>query len=304
MGWGLRTSAPVNRGDLVIEYIGEVLDDVQMQVCTCLRSYCTVKGFYFAVVLPIPVLEFILLISRNLLPPPFLLLSLSFPPSSLIRSPSLLLSPPPLSLSLRSPLQTRMTDQRKFTPNDHNFYIMQLDTGLYVDGKHKGADSRQTLYFAVLYFTLLCCTVLYCIVLYCSEYSCVLHTVLYCIALYCTEYCTVLYCAVLYYTVRHAQTSRNSTHHVTAQCMTYHTALHGITQSLLYYPHLYHVPIPAPSRPLIPLAPSHLLTHTTFPSPSQLTPSPHSPYPFPSQAMSLGLSIIPATLTVSYSRGW
>ena len=35
--------------------------------------------------------------------------------------------------------KTRMTEQRKFTPNDHNFYIMQLDTGLYVDGKHKGA---------------------------------------------------------------------------------------------------------------------------------------------------------------------
>jgi hypothetical protein len=33
-------------------------------------------------------------------------------------------------------MQKRMADQRKFTPNDHNFYIMQLDTGLYVDGKH------------------------------------------------------------------------------------------------------------------------------------------------------------------------
>ena len=46
-----------------------------------------------------------------------------------------------------------MTDQRKFTPNDHNFYIMQLDTGLYVDGKHKGADSGQhtTLYCTVLF---------------------------------------------------------------------------------------------------------------------------------------------------------
>ena len=37
-----------------------------------------------------------------------------------------------------NPVQTRMSDQRKYTPNDHNFYIMQLDTGLFVDGKHKG----------------------------------------------------------------------------------------------------------------------------------------------------------------------
>ena len=32
MGWGLRAASHVNRGDLVIEYIGEVLDEVQMQV--------------------------------------------------------------------------------------------------------------------------------------------------------------------------------------------------------------------------------------------------------------------------------
>ena len=32
MGWGLRAAAPVDRGGLVIEYIGEVLDETQMQV--------------------------------------------------------------------------------------------------------------------------------------------------------------------------------------------------------------------------------------------------------------------------------
>ena len=68
MGWGLRATKPINQGDLVIEYIGEVIDDNTMR--------------------------------------------------------------------------TRMQNQRKLTPNDHNFYIMQLDTGLYVDGKFKGNDSR------------------------------------------------------------------------------------------------------------------------------------------------------------------
>jgi hypothetical protein len=62
MGWGLRSAAPMVEGELVIEYIGEVIDEQMMQ--------------------------------------------------------------------------TRMGDQRKYTPNDHNFYIMQLDTGLYVDGKY------------------------------------------------------------------------------------------------------------------------------------------------------------------------
>lgn len=32
MGWGLKTAAPVSRGDLVIEYIGEVLNESQIQV--------------------------------------------------------------------------------------------------------------------------------------------------------------------------------------------------------------------------------------------------------------------------------
>lgn len=36
----------------------------------------------------------------------------------------------------------RMSNQRKNNPNDHDFYIMQLDTGFYVDGKHKGNYSR------------------------------------------------------------------------------------------------------------------------------------------------------------------
>ncbi len=36
----------------------------------------------------------------------------------------------------------RMTAQRVNTPNDKDFYIMELDSGLYVDGKFKGNNSR------------------------------------------------------------------------------------------------------------------------------------------------------------------
>lgn len=36
----------------------------------------------------------------------------------------------------------RMEHQAKYTPNDHEFYIMELDNGIYVDGKHKGSESR------------------------------------------------------------------------------------------------------------------------------------------------------------------
>jgi SET domain-containing protein len=68
MGWGLRAKEFIPAGSLVIEYLGEVIDEQQMQ--------------------------------------------------------------------------TRMQNQRKFTPNDPNFYIMQLDSGLYVDGKHRGNESR------------------------------------------------------------------------------------------------------------------------------------------------------------------
>lgn len=35
-----------------------------------------------------------------------------------------------------------MIQQRQLTPNDHDFYIMELDSGLYVDGKFKGSVSR------------------------------------------------------------------------------------------------------------------------------------------------------------------
>ena len=37
---------------------------------------------------------------------------------------------------------SRMENQRKFHPNDHDFYIMEMDLGVYVDGKHKGNESR------------------------------------------------------------------------------------------------------------------------------------------------------------------
>lgn len=67
-GWGLKVIEPVAKGQLVIEYIGEVIN-----------QETTTK---------------------------------------------------------------RMADQRKFTPNDHDFYIMQLENGVFVDGKFKGNHSR------------------------------------------------------------------------------------------------------------------------------------------------------------------
>ena len=39
-------------------------------------------------------------------------------------------------------MQLRMANQRKYTPTDHDFYIMQLENGFYVDGKKKGNLSR------------------------------------------------------------------------------------------------------------------------------------------------------------------
>ena len=68
MGWGAKAIANIRDGALIIEYVGEVIDDAEME--------------------------------------------------------------------------RRMKYQREFTPNDHDFYIMQLDNGFYVDGKHKGNDSR------------------------------------------------------------------------------------------------------------------------------------------------------------------
>jgi SET domain-containing protein len=35
-----------------------------------------------------------------------------------------------------------MRYQRTYTPRDHDFYIMELQNGIYVDGKHKGNHSR------------------------------------------------------------------------------------------------------------------------------------------------------------------
>ena len=39
-------------------------------------------------------------------------------------------------------MQRRMENQRRLTPGDHDFYIMELCQGYYVDGKHKGSASR------------------------------------------------------------------------------------------------------------------------------------------------------------------
>ena len=35
-----------------------------------------------------------------------------------------------------------MNNQRTFSPRDHDFYIMELHAGVFVDGKHKGNLSR------------------------------------------------------------------------------------------------------------------------------------------------------------------
>jgi hypothetical protein len=35
-----------------------------------------------------------------------------------------------------------MTLQREQSPDDHDFYIMELDSGIYVDGREKGNLSR------------------------------------------------------------------------------------------------------------------------------------------------------------------
>lgn len=68
MGWGLRATQHIKEGDLVIEYIGEVIDENEMR--------------------------------------------------------------------------RRLETQRRDHPSDHDFYVMELDNGFYVDGKHKGNMSR------------------------------------------------------------------------------------------------------------------------------------------------------------------
>ena len=68
MGLGLKTADSVKKGALVIEYLGEIIDEEEMNA--------------------------------------------------------------------------RMHYQRTFTPRDHDFYIMELENGLYVDGKRKGNFSR------------------------------------------------------------------------------------------------------------------------------------------------------------------
>jgi len=68
MGWGLRAIESIKSGSLVIEYIGEVIDEAEM-----------------------------------------------------VR---------------------RMEYQKKYAPADHDFYVMELDSGIYVDGKKKGSPSR------------------------------------------------------------------------------------------------------------------------------------------------------------------
>jgi hypothetical protein len=68
MGWGCKAGEDIPEGQLVIEYVGEVIDDAEVEL--------------------------------------------------------------------------RMKNQKEFTPHDHEYYIMQLENGYFVDGKHKGNDSR------------------------------------------------------------------------------------------------------------------------------------------------------------------
>lgn len=68
MGWGLRAVEFIKSGSLVIEYIGEVIDESEMN--------------------------------------------------------------------------RRMEYQKKYAPADHDFYVMELDSGFFVDGKKKGSPSR------------------------------------------------------------------------------------------------------------------------------------------------------------------
>lgn len=68
MGFGLKTLEPVRKGQLVIEYVGEIIGEEEMIA--------------------------------------------------------------------------RLAKQAVNTPHDKDFYIMELDVGIYVDGKHKGSDSR------------------------------------------------------------------------------------------------------------------------------------------------------------------
>eukprot|EP01039_Chlorochromonas_danica_P001110 gene1110-1213_t len=68
MGWGLRAAEHIRPGQLVIEYVGEIIDENEMH--------------------------------------------------------------------------RRMIEQSQLRPHDRDYYIMELDTGLYVDGKRKGNHSR------------------------------------------------------------------------------------------------------------------------------------------------------------------
>ena len=49
-------------------------------------------------------------------------------------------------------MRRRMENQRKFAPNDHDFYIMELDGGVYVDGKNAGKylllRAKQNVFFS------------------------------------------------------------------------------------------------------------------------------------------------------------
>lgn len=76
MGWGLRAKQEIKEGQLVIEYIGEVIDEIEMR--------------------------------------------------------------------------RRMEHQRKFTPLDHEFYIMEIDNGFYVDGKKRGINIIFTKHYLLL----------------------------------------------------------------------------------------------------------------------------------------------------------
>ena len=156
MGWGLRTAEPVSRGSLVIEYIGEVVDESQMQVhrapsfsynhtllhielplSLTTAHYCISKSLLLSH--PHVIAYYSLLSDYHHVTLLKLKLIFHMDLTFILAFHSFCFSVPPFVPLSHYLFQTRMSDQRKFTPNDHNFYIMQLDTGFYVDGKHKGS---------------------------------------------------------------------------------------------------------------------------------------------------------------------
>ena len=104
-GWGLKASEDVKKGQLVFEYVGEVIDDDELEVSQAKPSQC-----------------------RH--PRSLLCLTHEFNQCTALRSPSLMSA------------QRRLYEHAINNPHDHNMYIMELEKGLYLDARLKGNSSR------------------------------------------------------------------------------------------------------------------------------------------------------------------